>query len=113
MKAQVKSSGAAALVASGIAAAFAVASCCALPVLFAGAGLSAYWLMPVAAFADPHRGLLTTLAVLALIGSIVVVLRARRTCSPGDLCAQPAFRVAIVTTAIVGVVLLVLSQLYA
>jgi mercuric ion transport protein len=113
MNAETKSTSAVALVTGGIASAFALAACCALPVLLAGAGLSAYWLAPIATFADPRRGLLTALAVVALAGSVVVVLSAPPTCSPGDLCARPAFRVTIVMVAIIGAVLLILSRMYA
>ena len=113
MKAETRSTGAVALVAGGVAAAFALAACCAIPVLLAGAGLSAHWLMPVAAFADPHRQLLTTLAIVALAGGLFAVLPVLRTCAPGDLCSRPAFRATIGVAAVAGVVLLVLSQLYA
>ena len=113
MSSQAKSGGAIALVASGIAASAALAACCAFPVLLAGAGLSAYWLQPVAAFAEPHSFILNALAVLALIGSVALVIRAGRTCEPGDLCARPLFRWSIIAAALLGAVLLVLSKVYA
>ena len=113
MSPQSKSSGAILLVASGIAASAALAACCALPILLAGLGLSAYWLQPVAALAEPNGTLLTVAAAAALIGAVVLVIRAGRTCGPGDLCARPAFRWSIVAVAGLGAVLLVLSKVYA
>jgi mercuric ion transport protein len=113
MSPQAKSGGAIALVASGIAASAALAACCALPILLAGVGLSAYWLQPVAAAVGPFGDILTGLAVLALAGSVVVVVRAGRTCEPGDLCVRPAFRWSIIAAAILGAVLLVVSKIYA
>jgi mercuric ion transport protein len=112
MSPQAKSGGAVALVASGIAASAALAACCAFPVLLAGVGLSAYWLQPVAAFAEPNSVILDAIAVLALIGSVALVVRAGRTCEPSDLCARPVFRWSIILAAVVGAVLLVLSKVY-
>ena len=113
MSPQAKSGGAIALVASGIAASAALAACCAFPALLAGVGLSAYWLQPVVAFAEPNSFILNAIAVVALIGSVVLVVRAGRTCEPGDLCARPAFRWSIIAAAVLGAVLLVLSKIYA
>ena len=113
MSLQTRSSGAIALVASGIAAAAALAACCAFPVLFAGVGVSTLWLRPVAAFAEPNSVILDAIAVLALVGSVVMVVRAGRTCQPSDLCARPLFRWSIIAAAVLGAVLLVLSKVYA
>jgi mercuric ion transport protein len=113
MSPQSKSGSAIALVASGVAASAALAACCAFPVLLAGIGLSAYWLEPVAAFAEPNSLILNAIALLALIGSVVLVIRAGRTCKPSDSCARPLFRWSIIVAATVGAVLLVLAKLYA
>lgn len=113
MSAEAKSSGAIALVISGLASAFALAACCALPILLAGAGLSAYWLAPVAAFGLQFTTALTFLAVLSLAGAAFIVLRSAKTYAPVDLCARPWFRVVIVVAAIVGIILLIASKLYA
>lgn len=112
MPSRTRSGGAIALVTSGIAASAALAACCAFPVLLAGAGLSAYWLQPVAAFAEPNSFVLNAIAVLALVGSVVLVVRAGRTCEPGDLCARPLFRWSIIAAAVLGAILLVLSKIY-
>ena len=113
MKTEVKSSGAIALVASGIASAFALAACCALPILLAGIGLSPYWLIPVATVGTQFSTALTVLAVVSLAGAAFIVSRSAKTCAPGDLCARPWFRVSIIAAAIVGTGLLILSKLYA
>jgi mercuric ion transport protein len=108
-----KSSGAVALAAGGIASASALAACCALPFLLVSLGLGAGWLMPVAAVTQPYTTMLTVLSVLALAGSVILVVRAGRTCEPGSLCARPAFRRSIIVAAIVGALLLVASKIYA
>ena len=107
-----KSVGALALVTSGIGAAFALAACCALPILLTGVGLSVYWLAPVAEIGERFNVVLTVLAVFALGGAVVTVLRASKTCSPGDLCSRPIFRAGVIVLACIGVVLLVLSKTY-
>ena len=113
MSPQAKSGGAIALVSSGVAAAAALAACCALPILLAGIGLSATGFSRSSPPSGPYGVLLTCVSTLALVGSVVLVVRAGATCAPGDLCARPAFRVTIVAAAIVGAILLVLSQVYA
>lgn len=109
MEAKTKSTGIIAAAGSGLVAAFAVASCCALPIIFAGAGLGAYWFAPVGKAAMPYDLPLMILAVAGLGLSVFLVLRAPRTCAPGDLCARPVFRRTIVGVAAVGAVLLLLS----
>ena len=105
--------GALALVSGGVGAAFALAACCALPMLLMGAGLGVYWLAPVAAFGERFSAILTAIAVLALLGGVATGLRAAKTCGPGDLCARPSFRVGIIVLACIGAVLFVLSKIYA
>jgi mercuric ion transport protein len=106
-------SGAVALVSGGIASAFALAACCALPFLLAGLGLSATWLMPVVAVTQPYATEITILSAMALAGSVFLVVRAGRRCEPGSLCAKPAFRWSIIGAAILGAALLVASKIYA
>lgn len=113
MSSQAKSSGAIALATSGIAASAALAACCALPVLLSGAGLSVYWLQSVARFAEPNSFVLNLIAVAALAGSVVLVVRSGGACEPGDLCARPMFRWSIIAAAVLGAVLLTLSKIYA
>lgn len=113
MPPQAKTGGAIALVASGIAASAALAACCAFPILLGSVGLSAYWLLPVAQFAEPKGAILTAVAVVALMGSVVLVIRTGRTCAPGDLCVRPLFRWSVIAAAAFGGVLFVLSKVYA
>ena len=109
MTASKQSTGIMALAASGLASALAVASCCAMPIIFASLGLGAYWFAPVGAAAMPYDGPLTALAVGAFLSSVFVVQRASKTCAPGDLCGNPIFRRTIIGAALIGAALLVLN----
>ena len=113
MKTGVKSSGTIALAISGISSAFALSACCALPILLAGAGLTSYWLAPFGEVGSQFRTALTVLAVVSLAGAAYLGLRSAKTCQPGDLCARPWFRAAIVSAAAFGTALLIVSKLYA
>lgn len=113
MKDEVKSTGAVALVSGGIAAAFGLAACCAIPLFLAAAGLGASWLAPVVSVSQPHAELLTVFSLAALIGSVAIVWRAPKHCQPGSLCARPAFRWGITGAAVIGAILLLLSKIYA
>ena len=107
-----KSTGAVALVTGGIASAFALAACCAIPFFLAGFGLGSAWLAPIVSTSQPHAGVLTAISVLALLGSVGIVWRAPKHCEPGSLCARPAFRWSITAAAVVGAILLMLSKIY-
>ena len=109
----IKSTGAVALAGGGIAAAFALASCCAIPLFLATAGLSAGWLLPIVSASQPHSGALTALSAVALLGSVGLVARSLKSCAPGSVCARLSFRRAIVVAAVIGAILLALSKLYA
>ena len=109
MTANKQATGIMALSAAGLASAFAVASCCALPIIFAALGLGAFWFAPVGSAAMPYDGPLTALAVAGLLLSVVLVMRASSTCAPGDLCGRPLFRWGIICIALVGALFLVLS----
>lgn len=113
MQDKVKAGGAVALATSGVAVAFALAACCAIPILLAALGFGATWLVPLVSVTMPYTELLTAFSLAALAGSVFLVLRARRTCQPGDLCARPAFRWSVIAAAAVGAVLLVASKIYA
>ena len=62
-----KGIGTATLTLAGIAAAFGVAACCALPILFASAGIGAAWLGGVAIVAAPYRTPLLLIGALCLL----------------------------------------------
>jgi mercuric ion transport protein len=112
MDSRFKTSGAVALAAGGIGAAFALAACCAIPIILAGFGLTAYWLAPVAAWGEWLGDCLTVASLVGLAGAIFIVIRAPKTCAPGALCARPWFRVTILVSAAIGAILLVLSKVY-
>jgi len=105
-----KSTGAVALVAGGIAAAFALATCCALPVLLGSAALV---FAPIAVASEAHSQALTAISAIGLAGSVGMAARAPRHCEPGAVCARPWFRWGVVVAASAGLVLLVLAKAYA
>lgn len=108
-----KSTSAIALAAGGIASAFALAACCAIPFFLASVGLGAAWLAPVVSRSQPHATLLTIASLIGLGGSVVIVWTASNTCAPSSICARPVFRWAVTGAAAVGLILLVLSKTYA
>jgi mercuric ion transport protein len=100
----------------GLAAAFGVASCCALPLLLTTLGLGTAWLGGVALLAAPHRPLLLTAAALCLLGGAALLWwqrRAAAVCAPGAVCARPAVRGATAVGLLLGLVLLTLGYAYA
>lgn len=105
-----KSTGAIALVAGGIASAFALATCCALPVLFGSAALT---FAPLALATEPHSQLLTAVSAVGLVGSVGVAARAPRYCRPNAVCGRLWFRWSIIVAAALGAVLLVVAKAYA
>jgi mercuric ion transport protein len=113
MKDEVKTTGAVALVTGGIAAAFGLAACCAIPFLLAGVGIGAGWLAPVVSATQPHADLLTAFSLAALVGSVAIVWRAPKHCRSDSLCARFVFRWTVTGAAAIGAILLVLSKIYA
>ncbi len=73
-----KASRSALLTLSGLAAAFGVAACCALPLLLISLGLSTAWLGGIASVAAPNRTLLLVFAALALAGGAILLWRQQR-----------------------------------
>ena len=111
-----RGSGAVLLTASGLAAAFAVASCCGLPFILATFGLGTAWLYSVAVLAAPHRVALLAAAAICLAGGAVLLWRQRRTatlCIPGSVCTKPAVRGVTTAGLLAGFVLLYLRYAYA
>lgn len=113
MNDRAKSTSAIALVTGGIASAFALAACCAIPFALAGLGLGSAWLAPIVSASQPRASVLTAISVLALAASVVLVWRSPNHCEPGSLCAHPAFRWSVTAAAMVGAILLALSKIYA
>src|SRR3546814_4751698 len=80
-----KGIGTATLTLAGIAAAFGVAACCALPILFTSAGIGAAWLGGVAIVAAPYRTPLLLIGALCLLAGAALLLRQQVTaarCGP-------------------------------
>lgn len=99
----------------GIAAAFGVASCCALPILLTTAGLGTAWLGGVATLAAPHRTLLLCLSALSLVGGAVLLGREQQraiSCGAEGTCSPVALRIALLAGLVAGAVLLCLGYSY-
>lgn len=106
---------AAMLMFSGIAAAFGVAACCALPILLTTAGLSAAWLGGIAAVTAPYRDFLLGLSALSLIGGAILLWRIQRaaaSCGPDGVCTPPALRGLLLLGLVCGAILLWLGYSY-
>ena len=110
MNDSLKTTGTVALVTGGIASAFALATCCALPFLFGSAALV---FSPIALASEPHSQLLTAVSAVGLLGSVGLAARSPGYCEPGAVCARRGFRWSIFAAALVGFVLLVLGKIYA
>lgn len=93
----------------GLAAAFGVAACCALPLLLGTLGLSAAWLTGVALLAIPHRGLLMVIGAASLLGGALLLWRQQRTaaaCVPNRPCAPAWMRALTLVGLLAGAALL-------
>ena len=111
-----RGSGAVLLTAGGLAAAFAVASCCGLPFILATVGLGTAWLYGVAVVAAPHRAALLAAAAICLVGGAVLLWRQRQSpasCASGGVCTKPAVRALTTVGLLAGFVLLYLGYAYA
>jgi len=101
------------LTAGGLAAAFGVASCCALPFLLTGVGVGVAWLSGVAEIAAPHRELLLTIAALSLVGGGGLLWRQQvTTCAPSSICGRASVRALTLVGLLTGGVLLYLGYAY-
>lgn len=94
---------------AGIAAAFGVAACCALPILFTSAGIGAAWFGGVAIVAAPYRMPLLVISALCLIAGAALLTRQQLTaarCGPGGVCTPRWMRILTLVGLILGAVLL-------
>ena len=105
-----QSTGAFALLTGGIVSAFALATCCAFPILFGSAAVA---FAPIAVAAEPHSELLTAISAIGLIGSVGLAARAPSHCKSDAFCARPWFRWSIIVTAMLGAILLATAKYYA
>ncbi|KGB54709.1 Mercuric ion transport protein, MerT precursor [Sphingopyxis sp. LC81] len=109
MQPRPKGIAAAALTATGIAAAFGVAACCALPILLASAGIGAAWLGGIAMIAVPYRTPLLLIAAACLLFGAFLLFRqqrAARRCGPGGACTPPVVRILTLAGLLLGAALL-------
>lgn len=109
---RVKETGALLFALGGLAAAFGAASCCALPMLLAGAGIGSTWLIGVALIAAPHRIALLSAAVLCLIAGAALFAWRRRAVACGACANRFVTSLVTITTAL-GIVLAALGYVYA
>jgi mercuric ion transport protein len=101
---------------SGLAAAFGLASCCALPLLLATLGLGTAWLSGVALVASSHRMLFMTVAALCLGGGGLLLWRQQRaavSCGTNGVCTPPAVRALTLFGLVIGLALLWAGYVYA
>jgi mercuric ion transport protein len=106
--------GTALLTLAGLAAAFAAASCCGLPLVLASLGIGSAWLAGLAPLAVPNQLLLLALGTAGLAGGGFLLWRQwRAACVPGAICARPAFRGALLGALTLGILLLYLGFAYA
>lgn len=112
MNDQLKSVSAVALVTSGIAAAFALAACCAIPFLLSGFGITAAIFVPLVSATEPYADILSVFSAVTLLASVGIVWFAPRHCQPGSLCARPGFRWTVTAATAIGAVLLMLGKIY-
>jgi mercuric ion transport protein len=108
--------GATLFAATGFAAAFGAASCCALPVLLGSLGLGGAWLASLAFLAGPYRPVLLVAAIVCLVSGGGLLLRHHQNplaCAPGAACRRSV--VTRLTTGVLslGAVLTVLGFLFA
>lgn len=93
----------------GFAAAFGVAACCALPLLFLSLGLGTAWLTVIALAAVPYRGALLIVSALALMAGAGLLWRQQRSamaCDAGSYCTPPVFRLITLLGLALGAILL-------
>ena len=108
--------GAVILTAGGLAAAFAVASCCGLPFILTTLGLGTAWFYGIAVVAAPHRAVLLPVAALCLAGGAALLWRQRPTvavCAPGGVCTRRSVRALTALALAAGIALLYLGYAYA
>jgi mercuric ion transport protein len=111
----VRDTGALVLAVGGLAAAFGVASCCALPLLLGTLGVSSAWLATTAWLATPYQPALLALAIACLAGGGAMLVRQRRVaaCSPGVACRQPLLTTLSTGALLFGAALVALGLMYA
>jgi mercuric ion transport protein len=96
----------------GFGAAFALAACCALPMLLAGVGLGGGWLFGIARVAAHHRLIFLIIAAVFLVGGAVALGRQLSDRCATGWCRHTAVRSVLAAALVGGLVLLVLGYRY-
>lgn len=113
---QPKTIAALSLTLGGIASGFAAASCCALPMLLASAGIGSAWLGGIAVPAAPYRVWFLAFGAVSLLAGALLLgrqqARAMR-CGTDGTCVPAAVRLFTLAGLLIGVVLLWLGYRYA
>lgn len=102
------------LMLGGLGACFAVAACCALPLLLGGLGLGTAWLFGVAKLAAPHRTAVLIVGAGLLMGGAIALWNQTHTVCPADgWCGRRIVRISVAIGLALGLALLVLGYRYA
>jgi mercuric ion transport protein len=111
----ISETGATLFAATGFAAAFGAASCCALPMLLGSLGVGSAWLASLALLAGPYRPVLLAAAVVCLISGGLLLWRRRiaLACAPGAACGRSAVTRLVTSILSLGAVLTVLGFVFA
>lgn len=108
--------GAMLLTASGVASAFGVAACCALPILLATAGIGTAWLTGIAAISLPYRSGLMVFSLISLLISAALLWRIQRTASRcggnAAACTPKWLRLSLLACLLIGAALLLAGYMY-
>lgn len=99
----------------GVLVSFGAATCCALPLMLASAGLGTAWLGSIAPIFAPYRTpLLVVAAVLLLAGAARLVwqFRLARTCPSDTACGSPIFRALTAFGLLIGTALFAGAMIY-
>jgi mercuric ion transport protein len=99
------------LAASGLVAAFGVASCCALPIALSLLGISAAGLIGIGTLAAEYQQELFYAAAVCLGATALIAWRQRRArlCAPGGACANPILDWSVGVALVLAVALLALT----
>lgn len=103
------------LIVGGVASAFGVAACCALPILLATAGIGTAWLTGIAMISLPYRNTLMIVSLVSLIVSAALLWRMQRTaarCGPDAICTPKWLRLSLLVGLLIGAGLLVGGYMY-
>lgn len=107
--------GAVMLTIGGVATAFGVAACCALPILFATAGIGTAWLTGIATISAPYRSALMIVSLTSLLASTALLWRIQqnaRRCGYDAVCTPTWLRLGLLAGVLIGAGLLVAGYLY-